>query len=39
MERAAGALRERDDVDRVQKAIDDPDTFTVVQIVPVLRIS
>lgn len=32
-----GALRERDDVDRVQKAIDDPDTVTVVQIAPAVR--
>ena len=32
-----GALRERSDIDRVQAAIDDPETVTVVQIAPAVR--
>lgn len=32
-----GALRARDDVDRVFDAIEDPDTITVVQIAPAIR--
>ena len=32
-----GALRERSDIDRVQRAIDDPEVVTVVQIAPAVR--
>lgn len=32
-----GALRARDDVDRVFEALEDPDTITVVQIAPAIR--
>ena len=32
-----GALRERDDVDRVLEAVEDPDKITVVQIAPSIR--
>ncbi|MBQ3391913.1 MAG: (2Fe-2S)-binding protein [Lachnospiraceae bacterium] len=32
-----GALRERSDIDAVQRAIDDPDVVTVVQIAPAVR--
>ena len=32
-----GALRERDDTERVMRAIEDPDTVTVVQVAPAVR--
>lgn len=34
-----GALRERDDIDRVIEALADPDTVTVVQVAPAVRTS